>query len=113
MRRSECAMGAGVHLQTGSQAMTPEREYTLPLVVSVLLFIGFIMFLAGCTVRDPGVSRERELVAAQALAEIQESAQALTMPELSDEARQAIPAAQERWAERGLRALHAEVDDAR
>jgi hypothetical protein len=71
-----------------------------------------VAVLTGCTLgRDPGVSRERELVAAQALAEIQQSAEALQDEQLPDEARQAIPRAQQHWADAGLRALHAEVDD--
>lgn len=83
-----------------------------PALALLALLAMALAILNGCTLgRDPGVSRERELVAAQALAEISDSAQALQDDQLPEESRQAIPKAQARWASAAMRALHAEVDD--
>ena len=84
-------------------------RYALNAALWILLAL-MVLAMASCDSRS-GVSRERELIAAEALAGIQESAKALQDPSLPDESRQAIPRAQERWARTALRALHAEVDD--
>lgn len=92
--------------------MTRRQHEALLHTCICLTLAAMALALSGCTLgRDPGVSRERELVAAQALAEIQQSARAMQDEQLPDAARRAIPRAQEHWAEAGLRALHAEVDD--
>jgi hypothetical protein len=97
----------GLVLAVAIIARVLARVLALGFVLAVLLLL-----LTGCTLgRDSGVSRERELVAAQALAEIQQSAEAMQDEQLPEEARRAIPRAQQHWAAAGLRALHAEVDD--